>query len=166
MYSVETEQEEDGRWIAEVPELPGVLAYGQSRGEAVTKAQALCLHVLAERLEHGERLPQIENMFSITGRSNALAADSRHTESRVEYRIVAIDRTLALRVFRGLMFVSGIATTAIACATFLDEHNMPTFSGGPHGARELELVIVTGAAGLLQICLGLLLFRGTRRIIA
>jgi predicted RNase H-like HicB family nuclease len=65
MYSVETEQEEDGRWIAEVPELPGVLAYGRSRGEAVTKAQALSLHVLAERLEHGESLPQIENVFSI-----------------------------------------------------------------------------------------------------
>jgi predicted RNase H-like HicB family nuclease len=54
MYRVETEQELDGRWIAEVPELPGVLAYGQSRDEAVRKAQALSLHVLAERLEHGE----------------------------------------------------------------------------------------------------------------
>ena len=65
MYSVETEKEDDGRWIAEVPELPGVLAYGESRDEAVRKAQALSLHVLAERMEHGERLPQIENVFSI-----------------------------------------------------------------------------------------------------
>ncbi len=65
MYSVETEEEDDGRWIAEVPELPGVLAYGESRAEAVRKAQALSLHVLAERLEHGESLPQIENVFSI-----------------------------------------------------------------------------------------------------
>jgi len=65
MYHVETEQEADGRWIAEVPELPGVLAYGQSRDEAVRKAQALSLHVLAERLEHGEPLPQIQNVFSI-----------------------------------------------------------------------------------------------------
>jgi predicted RNase H-like HicB family nuclease len=65
MYRVETEQEVDGRWIAEVPELPGVLAYGQSREEAVRKAQALCLHVLAERLEHGELLPQVQNVFSI-----------------------------------------------------------------------------------------------------
>jgi predicted RNase H-like HicB family nuclease len=53
MYRVETEQEVDGRWIAEVPELPGVLTYGASREEAVRKAQALSLRVLAERLENG-----------------------------------------------------------------------------------------------------------------
>ena len=65
MYKVETEQETDGRWIAEVPELPGVLAYGSSRDEAIRKAQALSLRVLAERLEHGEDLPQVENVFAI-----------------------------------------------------------------------------------------------------
>jgi predicted RNase H-like HicB family nuclease len=65
MYRVETEEEDDGRWIAEVPELPGVMAYGQTREEAVRKAQALSLRVLAERLEHGEPLPQVENVFSI-----------------------------------------------------------------------------------------------------
>ena len=65
MYALEVEQEEDGRWIAEVPELPGVLVYGQTREEAVRKAQALSLRVLAERLEHGESLPQVENVFSI-----------------------------------------------------------------------------------------------------
>jgi predicted RNase H-like HicB family nuclease len=65
MYAVEIEREEDGRWIAEVPELPGVLAYGQTREEALRKAQALSLRVLAERLEHGEALPQVENVFSI-----------------------------------------------------------------------------------------------------
>jgi predicted RNase H-like HicB family nuclease len=65
MYKVETEQETDGRWIAEVAELPGVLAYGQTREEAIRRAQALSLRVLAERLEHGERLPQVENVFSI-----------------------------------------------------------------------------------------------------
>ncbi len=65
MYAVEIEQEVDGRWIAEVPELPGVLAYGSSRDEAVRRAQALSLHVLAERLENGESLPQIQNVFSI-----------------------------------------------------------------------------------------------------
>ena len=65
MYKVETEQETDGRWIAEVPELPGVLAYGATRDEAVRRAQALSLHVLAERLEHGEDLPQVENVFAI-----------------------------------------------------------------------------------------------------
>ncbi len=65
MYKVVTEQEADGRWIAEVPELTGVLVYGQSRDEAIRKAQALSLRVLAERLEHGEPLPQVENVFSI-----------------------------------------------------------------------------------------------------
>ena len=65
MYKVETEQEADGRWIAEVPELPGVLTYGKTRQEAIRKAQALSLRVLAERLEHGEALPQVENVFAI-----------------------------------------------------------------------------------------------------
>jgi predicted RNase H-like HicB family nuclease len=65
MYKIETELESDGRWIAEVPELPGVLVYGASRQDAVRKAQALSLRVLAERLEHGEDLPQVENVFSI-----------------------------------------------------------------------------------------------------
>jgi predicted RNase H-like HicB family nuclease len=58
MFKVEIEQEGDGRWIAEVPELPGVLAYGASREQAVTRAQALSLRVLAERLEHGEDIPK------------------------------------------------------------------------------------------------------------
>ena len=52
--TVEYEQEEDGRWLAEVLELPGALAYGQTSEEAVAKAQALALRVLADRLEHGE----------------------------------------------------------------------------------------------------------------
>jgi predicted RNase H-like HicB family nuclease len=53
--SIESEQEQDGRWIAEVPQLPGVLAYGATRDEALAKAQVLALRVLADRLEHGER---------------------------------------------------------------------------------------------------------------
>jgi predicted RNase H-like HicB family nuclease len=65
MFKIEIEQESDGRWIAEVPELPGVLVYGASRQEAVTRAQALALRVLAERLEHGEELPQMKAVFSI-----------------------------------------------------------------------------------------------------
>ena len=55
--TIETEQEGDGRWIAEVPELAGVLAYGATRDEAMAKAQALALRVLAEQLEHGEAHP-------------------------------------------------------------------------------------------------------------
>ncbi|MDT4955244.1 MAG: hypothetical protein QOJ02_3382 [Acidobacteriota bacterium] len=54
IYTVEYEQETDGRWLAEVLELPGVLAYGNTSEEAVAKAQALALRVLADRLEHGE----------------------------------------------------------------------------------------------------------------
>ena len=52
--TVEVEQEEDGRWIAEVPDLPGVMSYGQTRQEAIDHVQALSLRVLADRLEHGE----------------------------------------------------------------------------------------------------------------
>lgn len=65
MYAVETEQETDGRWIAEVPELPGVITYGQSRDEAIRRAQVLSLRVLADRLEHGEPIPQVDAVFSI-----------------------------------------------------------------------------------------------------
>ena len=51
---IELEREDDGRWIADVPELPGVLAYGASREEAMLHAEALALRVLADRIEHGE----------------------------------------------------------------------------------------------------------------
>ena len=54
-YTIELEQETDGRWIAEVVNLPGVLTYGNTREEAIAKAQALALHVEAEKLENGER---------------------------------------------------------------------------------------------------------------
>ena len=53
-FMVETVQEDDGRWIAEVVELPGVLAYGQTAEEATALVQALALRVVADRLEHGE----------------------------------------------------------------------------------------------------------------
>ena len=57
-FSIEYEQEEDGRWLAEVPQLPGVLAYGATPDEAMAKVEALALRVLAERLEQGESGPQ------------------------------------------------------------------------------------------------------------
>ncbi len=53
-FTIETEQEADSRWIAEVVELAGVLAYGITRDQAVAKAKALALRVVAERLDHGE----------------------------------------------------------------------------------------------------------------
>jgi len=58
-FKVETEQEEDGRWLAEVVELPGVLAYGSNQDNAISKVQALALRVIAERLEHGEAGPEL-----------------------------------------------------------------------------------------------------------
>ena len=63
--TLEVEQEEDGRWVAEVPELPGVLVYGDSREKAIASAEALALRVLAERLENGETIPQIPVLFAI-----------------------------------------------------------------------------------------------------
>jgi predicted RNase H-like HicB family nuclease len=53
-YTLECEREDDGRWLAEVVELPGVLAYGGSQEQAMAKAEALALRVIAEQLEHGE----------------------------------------------------------------------------------------------------------------
>lgn len=55
--TLECEREEDGRWLAGVPELPGVLAYGSTSAEALAKAEVLALRVLAERIEHGEAQP-------------------------------------------------------------------------------------------------------------
>lgn len=67
--SIEVEQEADGRWLSEIPELPGVLAYGDTRSEAVVRTQVLALRVLADRIEHGETLPQkvdvLPQVFSI-----------------------------------------------------------------------------------------------------
>ena len=64
MLTLETERETDGRWIAEIVQLPGVLAYGDSREEAVAKAEALALRVLADRLEHGEDVPEVGGLFA------------------------------------------------------------------------------------------------------
>jgi predicted RNase H-like HicB family nuclease len=53
---IETEIEEDGRWIAEISDLPGALAYGKTREDAITKVEALALRILADRLDHGEKI--------------------------------------------------------------------------------------------------------------
>lgn len=62
---IEVECEADGRWIAEVLELPGCLAYGQTQVDALAKAKALAFRVLADRLEHGEPVPVGDEMFSV-----------------------------------------------------------------------------------------------------
>ena len=62
---IEIDREEDGRWIGEIPDLPGVLAYGASREEAVAKAEALALRVIADRLDHGESIPELDDLFAV-----------------------------------------------------------------------------------------------------
>ena len=62
---LEIEREEDGRWIAEIPDLPGVMAYGATRKEAVSRVQALALRVMADRLEHGEDVPELKGVFAV-----------------------------------------------------------------------------------------------------
>jgi len=61
-FTIEIEREDDGRWLAEVPALPGVMAYGQDRDEAVARVQALALRVIAERLEHRETPAEFVNV--------------------------------------------------------------------------------------------------------
>jgi predicted RNase H-like HicB family nuclease len=62
---VEVDREEDGRWIAEVPALPGVLVYGSTETEARIKAEALAFRVIADRLEHGEAVPaEVREVFA------------------------------------------------------------------------------------------------------
>jgi predicted RNase H-like HicB family nuclease len=63
--TIEIEREEDGRWIVEIPELPGVLSYGSTRDQAIQRAQALALRVLADRIEHGEDVPDVTRLFSV-----------------------------------------------------------------------------------------------------
>lgn len=61
-FTLQIEQEEDGRWIVEIPELSGVLAYGNTREEAVAKAKILALRVVADQLEHGEAETELNNI--------------------------------------------------------------------------------------------------------
>jgi predicted RNase H-like HicB family nuclease len=62
---IEVDREEDGRWIAEIPDLPGVMVYGVSRDEALSKVEALALRVIADRLDHGETVPELSDLFAV-----------------------------------------------------------------------------------------------------
>ena len=62
-FVVEIEREDDGRWMAEVVALSGVMAYGSSREDALARVEVLALRVLADRLEHGEAIPQVADLF-------------------------------------------------------------------------------------------------------
>ncbi len=63
---IEIDKEEDGRWIAEIPELPGVMVYGATRNQAIAKAEALALRIMADRLEHEEEIPELKEVFAIS----------------------------------------------------------------------------------------------------
>jgi len=65
-FIIEVEQENDGRWLAEVVDLPGALAYGPTRQEAIERVQSLSLRVLADRLDHGEPVPRKNDLFAVT----------------------------------------------------------------------------------------------------
>lgn len=62
---IEIEKEEDGRWIAEIPDLPGVMVYGNNRNDAISKVEALALRTLADRIEHGEQIPALNELFEV-----------------------------------------------------------------------------------------------------
>ncbi|MBL9139904.1 MAG: hypothetical protein JNK85_28795 [Verrucomicrobiales bacterium] len=62
---IEIEQEEDGRWIAEVADLPGTLVYAPTAELAEARVKALALRVMADRLEHGEVIPELREVFSV-----------------------------------------------------------------------------------------------------
>ena len=62
---IEVDQEEDGRWIAEAPQIPGGLAYGESKEAAISKVEALVLRILADRLENGEQAPELNKVFTV-----------------------------------------------------------------------------------------------------
>ena len=62
---IETDREDDGRWLAEVVALPGAMAYGSTRDEAIARVQALALRVLADRIEHGEDVPEVTKHFVV-----------------------------------------------------------------------------------------------------
>jgi predicted RNase H-like HicB family nuclease len=62
---IEIDREDDGRFIAEVPDLAGVIVYGATLEDAVAKAQALALRVIADRIEHGESVPGVASVFTV-----------------------------------------------------------------------------------------------------
>jgi len=62
---IDIEKEEDGRWIADVSDLPGVLAYGKTREDAIAKVEALALRVIADRIDHGETIPELDELFAV-----------------------------------------------------------------------------------------------------
>jgi predicted RNase H-like HicB family nuclease len=69
---IEIDREEDGRWIGEMPDLPGLFAYGDTRGEALDRVKAQALRIIADRLERGERVPDLADLFSVAHPTSGL----------------------------------------------------------------------------------------------
>ena len=65
MLRIDFEREEDGRWIAEIEALPGVMAYGATRAEARCRVEALALRTLADRIEYGDEVPEVGDLFVV-----------------------------------------------------------------------------------------------------
>ena len=94
-FTVEYEQESDGRWLAEVLELSGVMAYGKTSDEAIAKAQTLALRVLADRLEHGEGAPEFltspllqhESVVICQSAKRVLAGSPRWLDSQTRIKL-------------------------------------------------------------------------------
>ena len=63
---IEIEREEDGRWIAEAPDMPGALVYGQTQEDAILRVKALSLRIMADRIEKGEEVPHIVDIFAVS----------------------------------------------------------------------------------------------------
>jgi predicted RNase H-like HicB family nuclease len=63
--AIEIELETDGRWLAEIPEMPGTMVYGNTREEAITRIEALALRVIADRLDNGETIPEVTDAFMV-----------------------------------------------------------------------------------------------------
>ena len=82
--TIEVGHESDGRWLAEAPEIPGVMSYGLSAGEAVEKAQVLALRVIADRWEHGEPPPFAGQLFRVV--SDIADTELAKEEARLRFR--------------------------------------------------------------------------------
>ena len=124
-FTIEHEREDDGRWLAEVPEIPGALAYGATANEAMAKAEALALRVLAERLEHDEFGPQSISIAAPLVRARGLrprpAVFSPHSSALAGRSSASRDLIRLSPVLVGLMSCSRFTTAKRSAPRCLSE---------------------------------------------
>ena len=129
-FKVETEREDDGRWLAEVLELPGVLAYGESEDAALSRVQALALRVVAERLEHGEAGPEL-----LTISFNAEGKDEETIQAFKDYLLdrvfVVMVATQSMKSAYRLFNVLNARGMPLSNADFVDHFMEVSLRGGP-----------------------------------